>query len=87
MPGICAAIGAGGSLVTGALASLPWGLGFSAGGVVAGSTAAAAQAAVGNVAAGSAFSFLQSVGATTLMGTPVGAAVGVAGAAAFFIIC
>lgn len=36
--------------------------GFSAGGVVAGSAAAAAQSAIGNVVAGSAFAALQSAG-------------------------
>ncbi|KAF2737572.1 hypothetical protein EJ04DRAFT_430640 [Polyplosphaeria fusca] len=39
------------------------GVGFSATGVVAGSTAAAMQASIGNVAAGSMFAFMQSAGA------------------------
>lgn len=48
--------------------------GFSASGIVAGSSAAAAQAAVGSVAAGSTFAVLQSigmVGATALAGPAV----------------
>lgn len=40
------------------------GLGFGAAGVVAGSIAAAIQAIIGNVAAGSAFAIAQSIGAT-----------------------
>ena len=62
-------------------------IGFSTTGVVAGSAAAAAQSAIGNVAAGSLFAALQSVGAVggfsmaatgaaTATGTAVGAGVG-----------
>ena len=40
------------------------GLGFGAAGVIAGSVAAALQAIIGNVAAGSAFAIAQSIGAT-----------------------
>jgi len=60
-------------------------LGFSAGGVVAGSTAAGIQAGIGNVAAGSAFAIAQSIamGGTvpigcTAIGGGIGGAVGTA---------
>lgn len=39
------------------------GIGFTAGGVLAGSIAAASQALIGNVAAGSLFAICQSIGA------------------------
>lgn len=42
-------------------------LGFTASGVASGSLAAAAQAAIGNVAAGSTFAALQSIGATAVL--------------------
>lgn len=53
-------------------------VGFGAGGVVAGSVAAAWQATIGNVVAGSLFATLQSVGVLGLSGGAV-AAVGVGG--------
>ncbi|KAI5827943.1 hypothetical protein K523DRAFT_62407 [Schizophyllum commune Tattone D] len=59
-------------------------IGFSSGGVVAGSIAAAIHSAIGNVAAGSIFAALQAAGATGLIpavGFLVGGAVGGAGAA------
>ena len=56
-------------------------VGFGSGGVVATSIAAGIQSTIGNVAAGSAFAALQSVGAAGL-GTAGTAAVGAAGAAA-----
>lgn len=58
-------VGAGIGLV--AVAVAPAALtvvGFSSGGVVAGSIAAGVQSSIGNVAAGSIFATLQSVGAT-----------------------
>ena len=64
-------------LAAGAAATgVPYLAGFTSSGVAAGSAAAAVQAGIGNVAAGSAFAFFQSVGATTVLGTaaaPVGA--------------
>ncbi|KAH8925309.1 hypothetical protein BT69DRAFT_1332286 [Atractiella rhizophila] len=54
--------------------------GFGAAGVVAGSTAAAVQSAIGNVAAGSLFAFAQSIGAAGLAGSTVVAATGAVGA-------
>ena len=56
-------------------------VGFGSGGVVASSIAAGIQSTIGNVAAGSFFAVLQSVGAAGL-GTAGMAAVGAAGAAA-----
>ena len=63
-------------------------IGFSTSGIVAGSAAAAAQSVIGNVAAGSLFATLQSVGAvggfswaTTTAVTAAGAAAGAVGAA------
>lgn len=55
-------------------------IGFSTGGVVAGSIAAGVQAGIGNVAAGSTFAALQSVGA--LGGFSWGASALTAGAGA-----
>lgn len=61
-------------------------IGFAKAGVVAGSIAAGIQSTIGNVAAGSVFAALQSVGATGAVGiatkTVVVAAGGVIGAAA-----
>ena len=67
----------------GAVAAAPLVLtavGFSTGGVVAGSMAAAAHSAIGNVAAGSLFATLQSIGAVgglswTAAGTATAASV------------
>ena len=47
--------------------------GFGTGGIIAGSAAAAAQAAIGNVAAGSLFSTMTSLG---MQGALVGSAIG-----------
>jgi hypothetical protein len=58
--------------------------------VAAGSVAAGVQAGIGNVAAGSLFSGLQSVAATTVLGTvaaPVIGAAGVVGGVALFVLC
>ena len=60
--GIATALGVGGSL-----------LGFGTAGIVAGSAAAATQAAIGNVAAGSAFAVLTSLG---MKGVIAGTAIG-----------
>ena len=50
-------------------------LGFGTAGIVAGSAAAATQAAIGNVAAGSVFSILTSLGMTgTFLTTTIGGA-------------
>lgn len=56
-----AGIGLGATVVTPAVLAFA---GFSAGGVVAGSIAAGVQSSIGNVAAGSMFATLQSIGAT-----------------------
>ena len=60
-------------------------LGFSSAGVVAGSTAAVAQAGIGNVVAGSAFAVAQSVAATGVVATvgPVAVGVGAVGGLAY----
>lgn len=70
---ICVGVGAG----LGAVA-LP-AIGFSSGGVGAGTLAAAWQSSIGNVAAGSAFAAIQSAGATgvgTMVCSCTGAVVG-----------
>ena len=60
--GLATALGVGGSL-----------LGFGTAGIVAGSAAAATQAAIGNVAAGSAFAVLTSLGMKGIFaGTAIG---------------
>ena len=64
--------------------SAPYLAGFTSSGIAGGSLAAAIQAAIGNVAAGSAFAFLQSLGASTIFGTPLGAAGGISSAAAYY---
>jgi hypothetical protein len=55
--------------------------GFTSSGIAAGSVAAGIQAGIGNVAAGSAFAFAQSLGATAVFTTalPVGIALAVVG--------
>ncbi|KAL5264925.1 hypothetical protein ACHWQZ_G005872 [Mnemiopsis leidyi] len=61
---------AGGTAATAAgVASIPFAMGFTSAGVAAGSTAAGIQAGMGSVVAGSWFAALQSVAATTLIGT------------------
>ena len=57
------------------------GVGFTTGGVVAGSAAAGVQSFIGNVAAGSAFAALQSLGTVPIMTATVGAVVGASGLA------
>ena len=54
---------------TGAILTVPTLLGFGATGVVAGSAAAAIQAAIGNVAAGSTFATMTSLGMTGVLST------------------
>jgi hypothetical protein len=54
-------------IITGAVITIPFILGFGATGVIAGSTAAAIQSSIGNVAVGSTFSVLQSLGATGII--------------------
>jgi hypothetical protein len=54
------------------LGSVPTLLGFTTGGIAAGSLAAASQAATGNVVAGSCFAAMQSMGATGLFSTLAG---------------
>ncbi len=54
-------------IITGAIICIPCLIGFGASGIVAGSTAAAMQSSIGNVAAGSAFSYFQSLAATGLV--------------------
>jgi len=73
-----------GTAVTTAASSIPWAIGFTKAGVAAGSVAAGVQSGMaGVVAAGSTFATLQSVAATTLAGTPVGAVVGGVGLVAY----
>ncbi|GFH55933.1 hypothetical protein CTEN210_12409 [Chaetoceros tenuissimus] len=61
----------GGVAVAGACA-VPMVVGFSTAGIAAGSIAAAWQASIGNVAAGSAFATLQSLGATGVFAAGAG---------------
>ena len=66
MPALVGALVVGGiglGIVVAAPVALPV-IGFSSSGVVAGSLAAAIQSSIGNVAAGSIFATLQSIGAT-----------------------
>ena len=60
-------------------------VGFTKGGIGAGTLAAAIQSGIGNVAAGSTFAALQSAGATGLVATvgTVGASVAVVGVAGY----
>ena len=60
-------------VTTGVASSVPWFLGWTSTGVAVGSAAAGIQSTIGAVAAGSSFAWLQSVAATTVLGTPVGA--------------
>ena len=55
--------------VVAGVAAVPYVAGFTSAGVAAASSAAAAQAVIGNVVAGSGFAALQSVAATTAVGT------------------
>ena len=68
------------------IAGAPILLGFGVGGIAAGSIAAAIQASIGNVVAGSAFAALTSLGMTgALAGTAaVGAALGTGGLVVYF---
>ena len=68
----------------GAILTVPTLLGFGGAGVVAGSAAAAIQAAIGNVAAGSTFATMTSLGMTGVLSTLSSTGVGsiVAGIAA-----
>ncbi|KAI5792592.1 hypothetical protein DFH27DRAFT_193058 [Peziza echinospora] len=59
------------TVITGGIAGAVTAAGFTSGGVLAGSAAAAWQAAIGNVVAGSLFAFLQSVTATGVIMLPV----------------
>ena len=52
---------------TGVVISIPYFIGFGSAGIVGGSTAAAIQSSIGNVAVGSTFSALQSLGATGVL--------------------
>ena len=54
---------------TGAILTVPTLLGFGSAGIVAGSVAAATQAAIGNVAAGSLFATMTSLGMTGVLST------------------
>ena len=69
---------------TGAILTVPTLLGFGGAGIVAGSVAAATQAAIGNVAAGSLFATMTSLGMTGVLSTLSSTGVGsiVAGIAA-----
>lgn len=75
---IILASGVIGGLLTG-ICVLPL-IGFGAGGIIAGSLAATWQGTIGNVAAGSLFAILQSMGATT-MGTFLFGTIGTIGGA------
>ncbi|KAJ6007344.1 hypothetical protein N7540_011320 [Penicillium herquei] len=64
---ICAAVGASGAVILavpgGAAAPILSGIGFKAGGIQAGSMAAAFHSSIGNIIPGSAFAIVQSAGA------------------------
>ncbi len=64
-------------LAVGITTVAPWAIGFGSGGVMAGSLASAWQASIGNVAAGSLFSILQSAGVVGLAVVPKMAIAGV----------
>lgn len=64
---------------TAVVCAAPMLVGFGTGGIVAGSLAAAWQATIGNVAAGSAFATLQSLGATGTLATGAYGGAGVLG--------
>ena len=78
--GKIAMIGGGAIAATGLI---PIGLGFGTAGITAGSAAAAAQSAIGPVAAGSTFATMTSLGMTGVFSTlaGVGSAITAAGAA------
>ena len=65
-----------GAAIASAATSIPWAMGFTNAGVVTGSLAASTQSAIGLVSAGSWFAGMQSVAATTVLGTPVGLGIG-----------
>jgi hypothetical protein len=66
--------------ITFLLGIIPVFLGFTVGGLAAGSAAAAMQAAIGNVAAGSSFAAMQSFGATGFFNMVAGLGGAAAGA-------
>jgi hypothetical protein len=66
---------------------IPYLMGFKAGGIAAGSGAAAIQSGIRNVAAGSVFSILQSLGATTVLGTGGAVALWPAAWAYYYMYC
>jgi hypothetical protein len=66
------------------IGSVPTLFGFTASGIASGSFAAAMQAAMGNVAAGSCFAAMQSLGATGFFNSMVGWGGATAAAAGFF---
>ena len=66
----------------GAVSSVPYVMGFSASGVVKGTIAAGIQSGIGNVAASSAFAAIQSLAATTVVGTALPLVVTAAGVTA-----
>jgi len=67
-----------GTSAAAAATSVPWLIGFTNSGVAAGSFAATIQSGIGSVVAGSSFATMQSIGATTLLGTGVGLGIGAA---------
>lgn len=82
--GIGATIVGGATACTSAALSA---IGFTSGGVAAGSAAAGIQAGIGNVVVGSAFAGLQSLGATGVLltvGLPVAIGVGFVGGIGYY---
>ena len=76
------------SIVTGVATSATYVAGFTSNGVLAWSIAAAIQSTIGNVGVGTAFSILQSIGATTVLGTvaaPIVGGVAIVGGAVILI--
>ena len=68
--GVAGVAGGATAIAGGAAVATPFLAGFTTTGVAAGSAAAAAQAGIGSVVAGSWFATLQSIAATTIIGTP-----------------
>ena len=62
-------------------------LGFTNAGVAGSSIAAGVHAGIGNAVAGSTFAWMQSIGATTILGTPIGLGVGAIGVAYYSYGC
>ena len=82
-------IGKGAAITGGIIAGVglvPMALGFGTGGIVAGSVAAGVQSTIGNVAAGSAFSTLTSLGMTGVFSSLSGIGTAISGGGLFIYL-